>query len=318
MAARGWVLLGVCSALWGLPYLLIKVAVEDGVPASGVVVARALVGLACLLPFVGIAGLRALRGRWRQVAVLATLDMAFPFLLLAVAEREVASSLAGILIAAVPLLIALLALRFDASERVAGLRLAGLLVGMVGIVLLLGLEVSGSPAALAAAAMILVAALSYAGATLYLKRHLLDVPPLALVAGTLLVTSAALGAPAAAQAGSWPALDLELVAALVTLGAGCTAAAYAAFYALVRIAGATRASLNTYLSPAIAAVLGFAVLGESIGAGAVAGLLLILCGSWLGGRGAPPLEEPAGAGSAQPAPAAGREAPLRPAEAPAS
>jgi drug/metabolite transporter (DMT)-like permease len=279
LTARAWLLLAGCSALWGLPYLLIKICVDGGVPATGIVLARSLIGAACLVPFVS---LKSLRGRWRAIFVLAALDMAIPFLLLSEGEKDVASSLAGILVATVPLLIALLALRFDHEERVTGSRLVGLFVGIAGVALLLGLEVSGS--ALWGAVLVLLAALAYAAATLYLKHSLSGVPALPLVAGTMLATVAMLAVPGALQAGDWPRVEGDVAIALLGLGILCSAAAYVAYYALIALVGPSRASLNTYISPAIAAVLGVVVLDETLGAGAIAGLALVLCGSWLSAR----------------------------------
>ena len=291
LTPRAWLLLAACSLLWGLPYLLIKVVVEDNVPATVVVFARAAIGAAVLLPFVWRArggGLRILRGRWGAVAVLASLDMAVPFLLITAGEEAIASSLAGILVASVPLLIALLAIRFDHSERVRGLRLAGLLVGFAGVGLLLGAEVSGDSAALLGAAAVLLASLSSAAATLYLKRAFGDVPPVTIVASTLIATAAMLAVPAAVQAPSTPSMSGDTVAALVALGVLCSGAAYVAFYALVQLVGAGRASVNTYISPAIAVAAGVIVLGEAVTGAVVAGMLLVLAGSWLSTGGMPP------------------------------
>ena len=291
MTPRAWFLLAACSLLWGLPYLLIKVVVEQDVPATLIVFARSAIGAVVLLPFVWKArggGLRMLRGRWGAVAVLASLDMAVPFLLITAGEQAIPSSLAGILVASVPLLIAVLAIRFDHSERVRGLRLVGLLVGFAGVGLLLGAEVSGDSAALLGAAAVLVASLSYAAATLYLKRSFSDVPAVTIVASTLIATAAMLALPAAAQAPSTPSMSAGTVAALVALGVLCSGAAYVAFYALVQLVGAGRASVNTYISPAIAVAAGVVLLGEAVTGSIVAGMLLVLAGSWLSTGGMPP------------------------------
>lgn len=299
MSVRAWTLLLVCSALWGLPYLLIKVAVDGGASAGLVAFTRVAIGAAVLLPLaLRRGGFGQLRGRWGAVFTLAALDLAVPFLLISLGEQRISSSLAGILIATVPLLIALLAIRFDPSERVRGRRLFGLLVGLAGVGLLLGLEVTADSRAAVGAVLVLLASLTYALATLWLKRAFVGVDPIAVVTGALIAASVML-VPAPFFAPT--AFDTEIAAALASLGVFCTAAAYATYYALVPMVGATRASLNTYISPGIAVALGVAVLGEPVTAGAVAGLLMIVLGSWLGSGGAPgdalPVSPPAGRGS---------------------
>ena len=293
VSARAWLLLMACSALWGLPYLLIKVLVDDGVPASVVAFGRCAVGAAVLLPVaVATGALRGLAGRWRALVVLALLDMAVPFLLITSGERDVPSSVAGILIASVPLLVAVMALRYDHEERVDRSRLIGLLIGMGGVGLLLGIDLAGDPATLLGGALILLAASLYAAATLFLKRAFAGVAPLGVVTGALLAASLALGPVAALQWGSVPATEPGWISALVALGVFCTALAYLTYYALVGLVGAGRAALNTYLSPAIAVAAGVAFLGESLGAAALAGLLLILAGAWLSSGGRPPSPAP--------------------------
>ena len=284
MSVRAWVLLATCSACWGLPYLLIKLLVEDGVPVGVVAFARVVIGAVVLLPFAW-RGLRPLAPRWRAVVILALLDMAVPFVLITAGEQEIDSSLAGILVASVPLLIALIALRWDHSERVDSSRSLGLVVGMAGVVALLGVEVSGDPRALGGAGLVLLASLLYAIATLYVKRAFTGVPAVPLVTATLIASSLALAPLALVQAPGSGALEADSVAALLALGAICSALAYGTYYALIALVGAGRAALNTYLSPAIAAVAGWLVLDESLGAGGIAGMVLILVGAWLAGGG---------------------------------
>jgi drug/metabolite transporter (DMT)-like permease len=287
MSLRAWVLLATCSACWGLPYLLIKVLVDDGVPVGVIAFTRVAIGALVLLPFAW----RDLRPLWERrgaVVVLALLDMAVPFLLITQGERAIASSLAGILVASVPLLIALIALRWDHTERVDAGRSVGLVIGMAGVVALLGLEVSGDTRALAGATLVLAASLCYAAATLYVKRAFAGVPAVPLVAATLAASAVLLAPVAAVQAPGSGVPGGGSIAALVALGAVCSALAYGTYYALIALVGAGRAALNTYLSPAIAAVAGALILDESLGAAAIGGLLLILAGAWLAGGGGPP------------------------------
>jgi drug/metabolite transporter (DMT)-like permease len=289
VSGRAVLLLLVVSALWGVPYLLIKVAVGTGVAPGVLASGRCLVGALVLLPFAWRAGaFNELRGRWRAVAVLGLLDMAVPFVLLGIGEAYVSSGLAGILVASVPLLIAALAWRLVPHERVAGTRLVGLVVGFAGVVLLMGMQVRTGLAQLAGCALVLAASASYAGATLYLRSALADVSPLAAVSGAMIVATAAVSPLAAIETAGRPLPSFDALGLVVALGVFCSALAFHLYYVLVSQVGAAPAALNTYLSPAIAVCAGVAVLGEPLGASIVAGLLLILAGSWLTGGGAPP------------------------------
>ncbi|HWM86445.1 MAG TPA: EamA family transporter, partial [Kofleriaceae bacterium] len=143
MTARAWVAFAVVSTLWGLPYLLIKVALDGGVPPAFLAWSRIVLGAAVLLLLAWRAGvLGALRGRLRWLLAFAVAEIAVPFPLIAIGEQHVDSSLAAILIAAAPLFVALLALRYDAAERAGGRRLAGLIIGVVGVAALVGVDVA--------------------------------------------------------------------------------------------------------------------------------------------------------------------------------
>jgi drug/metabolite transporter (DMT)-like permease len=143
MTRKGWLLFIAMSVLWGIPYLFIKIAVRELDPAV-VVFARVGIAAAVLLPVAFYRkALRQPRERWFAIASLACVQIAGPFLLISYGERYIASSLTSLLIASDPLLVALFALRFDPGERVTGLRLVGLLIGMVGVVTLLGFDVGG-------------------------------------------------------------------------------------------------------------------------------------------------------------------------------
>src|SRR3954466_7174823 len=149
MNGRGWAAFAAMSLIWGVPYLFIKVAVDDGVSPSFLSFARVVIAAAVLLVLAWRAGsLAQLRGRWPWVAAYALAEIALPFPLIAAGEQRVSSSLTAILIACVPLLVALLAIRFDASERATGLRLVGLLIGLGGVVALVGVDVAGDSEAL--------------------------------------------------------------------------------------------------------------------------------------------------------------------------
>jgi drug/metabolite transporter (DMT)-like permease len=224
--------------------------------------------------------LRGLRGRLRWLLAFCVAEVVIPLPLIGYGERDVSSSLTAILIAAMPLLVAVLALRFDHSERPTRMRAVGLLVGFAGVIALVGLDVAGSGRELLGAFAVLVGALGYAAGAMILKRGLADLDPRAAM-GASMALAAVLLAPLAA-------IDLPSrvpaagpIAATVALGVVCTAAAFVVYAILIREAGAGRASVVTYVNPLIALILGVVLLSERPGAGAVLGLLLILAGSWL-------------------------------------
>jgi drug/metabolite transporter (DMT)-like permease len=158
MTRRAWGLFAAMSALWGLPYLLIKVAVAEIDPTL-VVFIRLLLAAVVLVPIALATGaLKRVRHRWRLLLVVATIGIVAPFLLIAYGEQHITSSLAALLIAADPLFIVLLALRFDASERASGKRLLGLILGFVGVAALVGLNVGGDTLGVLGAAMVLLSA----------------------------------------------------------------------------------------------------------------------------------------------------------------
>lgn len=284
MSATAWTAFAAVSVLWGMPYLLIKVAVDDGVPPVFLAWVRIVIGAAVLLTLAYRSGtLRSLAGRWRWLAVFALVEITLPFPLIAAGEQHVSSSLAAILIAATPLFVAVLALRFDATERAGGARLAGLVIGLLGVVALVGIDVAGRADELFGAAAIVVAALCYAIGPMILKRHLADLDPVAAMGGTLAIATVYLTIPALLDP---PARmpSAEGVGALVALGFLCTALGLYLFFTLIAEVGAGRAVVITYVNPVIAVALGMIVLGEQPGAGSALGLVLILAGSWLSTR----------------------------------
>ncbi|HZB06203.1 MAG TPA: EamA family transporter [Thermoleophilaceae bacterium] len=280
MSARGWALFAAVSVIWGMPYLFIKIAVDELSP-SVVAWSRLALAAAVLLPVAWKLGaLRGLGERWRILTLFAAVEMAVPWPLIGYGEVHISSSLAAILIAAVPLFVALLALRFDHAERPTATRLAGMLIGLAGVAALVGIDLGGRGDELLGALAILVAAFCYAVGPMIVKRRLSDVDPLGPVAAslaiaTLLVTPFALAdVPTEAPSG-------DVVASIVVLGLICSALAFLFFFRLIAEVGPSRATVITYVNPVVALALGVAILDESVTAGAVAGLLLILAGSWL-------------------------------------
>jgi drug/metabolite transporter (DMT)-like permease len=217
--------------------------------------------------------------------VFAVAEITVPFPLIAAGEQRVSSSLAAIIIATAPLFVAVLALRFDATERVTGRRLIGLLIGLGGVVALVGIDVAGRPGELLGAGLVLVGTVGYAAAPLIVRSRLGDTDPRATIAASLVLATILL-APAALIAPPKAIPSATALSSIAVLGLACTALALVLFVSLVSEVGAGKAAIITYVSPIVAVALGVTVLGERPGAGAVAGLLLILAGSWLatGGR----------------------------------
>ncbi len=281
MSPRAWTLFAAVSTLWGIPYLFIKIGVDGGLPPVVLAWARIALAALVLLALAARAGaLGTLRGRWRYVVLYAVVELCIPFPLIAAGEQYVASSLAAIIVAAVPLIVALMALRFDADERASSGRLVGLITGLVGVVLLVGIDASGSTKALIGAGAVLVAAVGYAAGPLILKRHLGDLDPRAAMGASLAVAAVVLTLPAILEAPSrMPSAGA--LGSVVVLGLVCTALAFVLMAMLIGDIGPARAVVITYVNPIIAVALGVTLLGERPGAGGIAGLLLILAGSWL-------------------------------------
>lgn len=281
MSRRAWAAFAAASTLWGIPYLFIKVAVDDGVPPAFLAWLRVVMGAAVLLVLAKRAGvLDGLRGRWRWIALFALCEITIPFPMIAAGEERVASSLAAIVIATVPLLVAVLAVRLDPTQRVTRERLVGLLVGLAGVMALVGIDVAGRPEEMLGAGMVLLAALGYAIGPLIIGRKLPDVDPRATMGASLAVATIMLSLPAALDTpDAMP--SAATTGSILVLGLLCTAAGFLVYGVLLAEVGAGRAVVITYVNPVVAVALGVSILGERPGPGAVVGLLLILAGSWL-------------------------------------
>jgi drug/metabolite transporter (DMT)-like permease len=281
MSARAWALFAAMSLIWGMPYLFIKIAVDDGLSPAFVSWSRVVLAAAVLCALAYKANLlHHLRGRFWPLAVYALVEISIPFPLIAWGEQHIDSSLAAIIIAAAPLLVAVLAIRYDHSERVTGIRLVGLLVGFAGVIALVGIDVAGRTEELLGALAVLGAALGYAIGPMTLRRHLADLDPRATMGVSLAIAAVVLTPLTVATLPS-EAPNTDAIVAVIVLGLVCTAAAFVIFGALIADVGAGKALVITYVNPVVALALGIIVLDESPGIGAIIGLLLILAGSWL-------------------------------------
>jgi drug/metabolite transporter (DMT)-like permease len=275
----------VLAAIWGASYMFIKIGVRDLSPAmvSWVRVALAAGVLGGLAAARGVLG--GLGDRWKVLALVGAVQVAGPFLLIAAGEQEISSSLAGILVTSAPLFTALLAIWVDHEERSQGLRLVGVLLGFAGVVVLLGVDLGGSGAEMLGGLAVVLAGLGYAVGGFLVKHRLADAPAVG-VATWVMVASTVLLAPAAFASAPGDVPGIGPVAAVATLGILGTGIAFAIFYELIATVGPARSFIVTYLAPGFAVVYGATLLDEAITVSTIAGLALILAGSWLaaGGR----------------------------------
>ncbi|ELP64842.1 putative membrane protein [Streptomyces turgidiscabies Car8] len=280
MTARGWLLFSLMGVVWGIPYLLIKVAVEADLPPSTVVFTRCLLGAAILLPFaIRQGGLpRTIRTHWRPMLAFAVIEIIGPWWTLTDAERHLSSSTAGLLIAGVPIVGLALARFFGGTERLGARRLTGLALGLAGVAVLTVPHLTGGDAR--SLAEVLLTVIGYATAPLIAARHLKDVPSLHLTAPCLAL-AALVYAPAAVATRPAALPSPHVLAALAVLGVICTALAFVAFLELIKEVGPTRATVFTYVNPAVAVAAGAVFLDEPLTAGILAAFALILAGSVL-------------------------------------
>lgn len=273
------------SAIWGASYLLIKIGLRD-LSAPMVACGRIALAALVLLPVAAAQGaLRPLRGRIGAIVVLGAVQVAGPFLLISLGELSIASGLAGILVATTPLFTALLAIPLDHHERTEGMRLGGIVIGMVGVVALFAADLTGSRDAALGGLAVILASVGYSVGSYILKRSLPDVPPLGVVAGVM-SASAILLLPAALATAPAEAPAFGPLAAVAALGVVGTGIAFVIFYSLIAGVGAVRSMLVSYIAPGFAVVYGTVLLGEPVTAAILAGLALILAGSWLAAEGA--------------------------------
>lgn len=287
MDRRSLLLLLTLAALWGSSYLFIKIALDDLSPA-GVVFARTALGALVVLPVAlrrdALRGIRPLLGLG---VVLAVIQVAAPFLLISYGERHISSGLAGILVASAPIFTALLAPFVDTEERSTGTALLGIGVGIVGVALILGVDLGGGGAALAGGLMVVGAAVGYAVGGFLFKRSFSSLDAIGVVTMTLSL-SALLTLPLAAATAPDDLPSAGTVGALLALGVGGTGIAFVIYYVLISGLGPARALLVTYIAPCFAVFYGVTLRGEPLTVLTVVGLILIVGGSWLAGRGRRP------------------------------
>jgi len=277
------VLFALMAVIWGVPYLMIKVAV-DGVSVPVLVFLRCALATVLLLPLALRGGqLAALRPHWKPIAAFAIIEMIIPWYLLARAEQDISSSMTGLLIAASPIVTVLVARMLGSTERLGLARMIGLGIGLAGVAVLAAPELrGGSPIAIIE---VLLVAVCYATAPQIAVRRLQDVPSLPMTVACLGFASVVYAGPAIA---TWPT-ELPggwVLPAIGGLAVICTAVAFIVFFALIREVGPSRALVFTYVNPAVAVTAGVVLLGEALTVPMIAAFVLILAGSVLATRSA--------------------------------
>jgi drug/metabolite transporter (DMT)-like permease len=291
VSRRGWVLFALMSVLWGIPYLMIKVAVES-VSVPMVVFSRTALGALILLPLALRSGqLDAVRRHWRPLLLFTAVEILGPWALLSDAENRLTSSMTGLLIAAVPIVGVVLARLTGDAERLGPVRWAGLLVGLAGVGVLAGPHLGGGSAW--AIGEVMLVAVGYAIAPMIAMRRLQDLPSLHMAAFALAIAALVYTGPAIA---TWPDVMPSgcVLAALLGLGLICTALAFIVFFELIREVGTSRGMVFTYVNPAVAVAAGVLLLGEPLSATIIASFVLILSGSVLATAHRASSDEPAG------------------------
>jgi drug/metabolite transporter (DMT)-like permease len=271
------VLFASMCVIWGLPYLMIRVAVRDLTPAT-VVFARTAVAALLLLPVALWRGsLPQLRGHWLWLLAFTMVELTVPWYLLTSAEQHLTSSMTGLLVAAVPLVSVVLARLAGSTEPVTARRLTGLLIGVAGVAALVGLQIGDI--SLLAVLQVLAVAVCYAGGPLIQSRHLSDLPSVPVVAVALTIT-AVVYAPLALSSHPHD-VPAKAVWSVMGLAVICTALAFLVFFALIAEIGPVRSTVITYINPAVAIALGVVVLNEDLTTGMIVGFPLVIVGSVL-------------------------------------
>jgi drug/metabolite transporter (DMT)-like permease len=288
--ARAWLAFVGLGITWGLPYFFIKIAVQEISPfdvAWGRITLAALI----LLPIAWRRGaLRTLATHKGAVLAFSLLEFTVPFCLISIGERWIPSSVTAILIATVPIIIALISRFFGVHERLGAVRVVGLLVGLAGVVALVGLGTLSGTRAWLGVGCVVISTICYAMGALTIQRYLHAVDSIGPIAGSLAIASLLLLVPAMLTLPHRMPSALAL-SSIAILGLVCTALSMLMMFYLVKNAGASRAAIITYINPAVATLLGMALLDERLGVSGLVGFGLILLGSWLATRGSSTAEE---------------------------
>ena len=284
MSRRALFHFALSGFFWGIPYLLMKVAVRD-IPPTVIVCGRVLIGAAILIPIAihQKVLMDAIRG-WRYILPYAIFEMMIPWILITNAEKKISSGLAGLLIATVPIWSTIFASMSGDKTVWHSKRLVGLVVGFVGLIGLVGYEsIIGSSDPLSIA-MMLVTAMSYSFAVNMISQKLPDVSGIAINGLAMVFTAVAYLPLMILQFPETNTVSTESALSLIILGVFSTALAFISFFIVLKEIGPARASIGTYVNTAVAVVLGVLILSEPLTPGIIVGLPLVMIGSFLASR----------------------------------
>jgi len=277
---RGWAAFWALGIIWGVPYFLIRIAVQELSPFV-VAWSRLTIAALILLPIAWYRGaLRPLRAHMAAICAFAAIEFVVPFSAISFGERWISSSVTGILIAGAPLTVIIMARCLGMDERLGPRRVLGLALGLCGVVALLGFGTVSGALGWAGVGCMVLATIGYAAGPLVIQRYLHGLDSIGPIAASLTVASLVLLLPAAATwPDRWP--STATLSSIAVLGVLCSAIAMLLMFYLVRVAGASRALIITYINPAVAMLLGVGLLHESLGPGGVTAFVVILIGSFL-------------------------------------
>jgi len=283
MSRRNWFLFIIVGFLWGIPYLLIKVAVDELSPAV-IVFSRVAIGSAILIPMaMRLGSLMPAIKAWRYVIPYAIGEMVGPWFLITAAEEKMSSGLAGLLIATVPIWATLLASLHGDKSVWQTKRLIGIFIGFIGIVLVVGIESFSGRQSLVAIFMILIAAIGYAWAVTMVTTKIPHIEPISINAVAMVFT-VIVYLPFLILHTPEKTPSIEALGSVIILGLFPTALAFILFFQLIKDIGTARGSLVTYLNTAFAVMLGVIILNEPFTLGIAIGLPLVLIGSYFASR----------------------------------
>lgn len=287
MSRKGLLLFLIAGTAWGMPYLFIRIAVED-FSTWTIVFSRVVIGAAVLIPIaLNLKVLLPALKAWKYVLAYAVIEMIVPWFLITEAERVVTSGLAGLLVATVPFFGLLIGIFYQKDKSLKHPKtLAGLAVGFAGILLLVGIDAFNGHVSLPHVGMLILAAIGYAVAPVIIATKIPHISGVAVNGLAMAIVAVVYAVPALLSLPREIAANppMESWLSLLGLGVICSAIAFVAFFRLVKQIGSARATLVTYMNMAVAVVLGIVLLGEPITIGILIGMPMVVLGSFFATR----------------------------------
>jgi drug/metabolite transporter (DMT)-like permease len=283
MSRKGWALFALVGVVWGVPYLFMKVAVEE-LSTPVIVFSRLLIGAAVLVPLAFYEKtLRPALKYWKYIALYAVAEMVIPWTLITSAQKDLSSGVVALLVATVPIWATLFAHHTGDSTAAHRTRILGIALGLIGIVFLVGIETLNDFGNMRALIQVLVASAAYAYAVNMITRKAPETSGVA-INGIAMALSTIIFAPFAITHLPSQTPSSEAILATIGLGIICTAFAFWIFFIVLNEIGAARASLVVYPNTAVAVVLGIFLLDEQLTLAIAIGLPMVLLGSYFASR----------------------------------